>query len=191
MTSKKLTKANQVFISEYLKCFNGTEAYSRAYPSAKRDSARACAADLLANPIINGEIEARLEEVHMSADEALKHMADIARGDIGDFLNGYGGIDLDEARKRGLTKLIKKIKQRTVTKIGKGDKDEDTEVNETEIELYPADVALERVLKITGKFREQIDVTSGGEKINPYASMSDAELLAMLEKIVNANKSAS
>jgi hypothetical protein len=81
-------------------------------------------------------------------------MADIARGDIGEFLNGYGGIDLDEARKRGLTKLIKKIKQRTVTKIGKGDKDEDTEVNETEIELYPADAALERVLKITGKFRE-------------------------------------
>ena len=149
-----LSKKHEKVLSEYLLCFNQWRAYKKAYPNITDEAARTASSRLFATDNFSAHLNARLAEVHMSADEALKHMADIARGDIGEFLNGYGGIDLDEARKRGLTKLIKKIKQRTVTKIGKGDKDEDTEVNETEIELYPADVALERVLKITGKFRE-------------------------------------
>ena len=79
MTDKKLklTKANEVFINEYLTCFNGTEAYSRAYPKANRNSARANASNLLANPNIKSEIERRLAEVHMSADEALKLVLNI------------------------------------------------------------------------------------------------------------------
>lgn len=155
----KLTKAQEVFIDEYLKCFNGTEAYSRAYPSAKRTSARASAADLLANPNISEAIQARLNEVHMSADEALKLMADIARGDIGHFVNDYGGVDILKARERGLTKLIKKVKTKTITINGK---DQDKEVIVEEIELYPADSALRDILKIHGKFTDKVDLTSGG-----------------------------
>jgi len=42
-----------------------------------------------------------------------------------------------------------------------------------------------------GKVINQIDVTSDGESMaNPYASMTDAELMTMMEKIVNANKPA-
>jgi hypothetical protein len=144
----------------------------------------------LTNPDVKAELESRLAEAHMSADEALKLQADIARGDITEFFTPFGNLDFYKLRESGKGRLVKKIKQKTVTKIGKKEDDEDTEILETEIELYPADTAQERILKITGKFKEQIDVTSGGEKINPYASMSDAELLAMLEKIVNANKSA-
>lgn len=166
---KPLNKAQQVFVSEYLKCFNGTEAYSRAYPKAKRDSARANAADLLANTSIKAEIEARLAEVHMSADEALKLMADIARGDIGDFVNDFGGVDILKAREAGKTRLIKKIKTRTITINGK---QEDKEVVEEEVELYPADAALRDILKIHGKYKEQIDITSGGEKIKGYIGWS-------------------
>lgn len=162
---KPLNKAQQVFVSEYLKCFNGTEAYSRAYPKAKRDSARACAADLLALPSIKAEIESRLVEIHMSADEALKLQADIARGDLTEFFTPYGNLDFDKLRDSGHGRLVKKIKQKTVTKVGKGEKDEDTEILETEIELYPADAAQERILKMHGKFKEHIDLTSGNEAI--------------------------
>jgi len=154
MSSKKLTKANQVFISEYLKCFNGTEAYSRAYPKAQRDSARANATRLLANDDISDEINARLAEAHMTADEALKLQADIARGDITEFFTPFGNLDFDKLRESGKGRLVKKIKQKTVTKIGKGEDGEDTEILETEIELYPADTAQERILKITGKFKD-------------------------------------
>ncbi len=154
---KPLNKAQQVFVSEYLKCFNGTEAYSRAYPKAKRDSARANAADLLANTSVKAEIEARLAEIHMSADEALKLMADIARGDIGDFVNDFGGVDIGQARKLGKTRLIKKVKTKTITVNGNG-KNEDKEIVEEEIELYPADSAIRDILKIHGKFKDSFEL---------------------------------
>lgn len=150
----KLTKAQEVFISEYLKCFNGTEAYSRAYPKAKRDSARANASDLLAKTDIKDEITARLNDVHMGADEALKLYADIARGDITEFITPLGNVDIDLLKQSGKGRLVKKIKQKTVTKIGKTDKDEDTEILETEIELYPADAALDKILKVHGKYSD-------------------------------------
>jgi hypothetical protein len=112
MSSKKLTKANQVFISEYLKCFNGTEAYSRAYPKSQRESARRSASELLTNPDVKAEIEARLADAHMTADEALKLQADIARGDITEFFTPFGNLDFDKLRESGKGRLVKKIKQK-------------------------------------------------------------------------------
>lgn len=158
----KLTNAQEVFISEYLQCFNGTEAYSRAYPKAKRNSARTSAAELLANPNISEVIQARLAEVHMSADEALKLTADIARGDVGEFINDFGGVTMDEVRKAGKTRLIKKWKTKTVTINGKS---EDKEVHTEEIELYDAQAALRDILKVHGRFIERQDITSNGEAI--------------------------
>jgi hypothetical protein len=87
----------------------------------------------------------------MSAEEALRLQADIARGDLTEFLTPLGQIDIDKLRQAGKGRLIKKLKQKTITKIGKTDKDDDTEIHETEIELYPADVAQERILRIAGK----------------------------------------
>ena len=40
-----------------------------------------------------------------------------------------------------------------------------------------------------GKVKEEIDVTSGGEKINPYMTMDAADLLEIAKKLVNADKS--
>jgi phage terminase small subunit len=161
---KKLTKAQEVFIDEYLVLLNATEAYSRAYPKAKRTSARANGHELLTNTDIKAEIERRFTERHMSAGEALALQADIARGHIGTFLTPLGHIDVDMAREAE-GRIVKKIKQRTITKIGKGAKDDDTEIHETEIELYPADAAQERILKIQGKFVAKVDVTSNGETV--------------------------
>lgn len=150
----KLTKAQEVFISEYLTCFNATEAYSRAYPNAKRTTAGANGHELLKNTEIAKRIQERLSEVHMSADEALKLTADIARGDVTEFLTPFGNLDIDLLRKSGKGRLVKKIKQKIVTKIGKTEKDEDTEILETELELYDAQSALRDVLKVHGKFSD-------------------------------------
>ena len=150
----KLNKAQEVFVSEYLVCFNATEAYSRAYPKAKRTTAGANGHELLKKTEIQEAIQARLAEVHMSADEALKLTADIARGDITEFITPFGNVDIDLLKQSGKGRLVKKIKQRTVTKIGKGEKDEDTEILDTELELYPADNALDKILKIHGKYSD-------------------------------------
>lgn len=147
----KLNKAQEVFVSEYLSCFNATEAYSRAYPKAKRSTAGANGHELLKKTEIQDEITKRLAHVHMSADEALKRLADMARGDVTEFISPLGAFDMDAVKAAGKGHLIKKIKQRTITKIGKGEADEDTEVHDTEIELYDAQSAIEKILKVGGK----------------------------------------
>ena len=115
-TLKPLNRPQQVFVSEYLKCFNATEAHTRAYPKAKRDSARANASELLTKPNIKAEIAARLAEHHMTADEALQRLADMARGDITEFITPMGAFDIEAMKAAGKGHLIKKIKQKTVTR---------------------------------------------------------------------------
>jgi hypothetical protein len=166
MTKEKpLNKRQQVFVSEYLKLFNGTEAYMRAYKPKSREGAAVNASNLLRDTKIQDQVQARLAEIHMSADEALKLQADIARGDITEFMTPLGALDIDKLRDSGHGRLVKKIKQKTITKIGKNESDDDTEIHETELELYPADVAQERILKIAGKFTERVEVKTPEEGI--------------------------
>lgn len=184
---KPLTKRQEVFVNEYLQCFNGAEAARRAGYSETR--ARQTATELLAKSDIALQIQTRLNEVHMSADEALKLTADIARGDVTEFITSFGALDIDALRKSGKGRLIKKIKQRTITKIGKNETDGDTEVHDTEIEFYDAQAAQRDILKVHGRFTEKVDITSGGDKVNPYMNMDAAQLVSLAEKIANAKHS--
>lgn len=182
---KKLTNKQQIFIDEYLKCFNASKAARLAGYSVK--SAYIQGWENLRKPEIQAAIKARLDEVHMSADEALKLLADMGRADMGEFLDvgGMGfNLDLSDAKEKGLTKLIKKVKQKTTTFIAKKESDEDREVHELEIELYDAQAAIRDVLKISGKFVDKVDVTSGGETIAP--KVTDAERLERMKQLAKA-----
>lgn len=165
---KPLSKKHQRVLDEYLICFVQWRAYKVVYPKSSDEVARTLASRLFADANFSAHLLARLNEAHMSADEALKLTADIARGDVTEFITPFGNIDIDLLRKSGKGRLIKKIKQKTITKIGKGEKDEDTEILDTEIELYDAQAAQRDLLKIHGKFMERLDVTSGGEKIKGF-----------------------
>jgi phage terminase small subunit len=166
MAEKPLSKKHQRFINEYLKRWNGTRAYMVVYPKATEETARANASDLLSKTNISAAIAERIKESQMSADEAMEILAAHARGDIGQFSDRLGQLDLQAAKELGLSRLIKKFKQRTVTKIGKSDTDDDTEIHDVEIELYDAQSAAEKILKIHGKFVDRHDVTSNGQTIN-------------------------
>jgi len=169
---KPLSKKHQLFVDQYFLCnFNGTEAYMRVYKPNTRASARANAADLLADTSIAAAVSTRLSEVHMSADEALELLAGMARGDLSDFMelttNGFNislvnkGED-GELQPKPNTRLIRKIKQKTTTIIGKKESDDDKEIHETEIELYDAQSALEKILRVHGKFTEKVEVNNKG-----------------------------
>ena len=162
----KLTRKQQVFIDEYLKTFNAAESARRAgYSEA---TAYSIGHNLLKKVEVREAIQARLDEVHMSADEALKLTADIARGDVAQLMEvGSIGFNLDmsKAKELGLTRLIKKVKQKTVTHLAKSESDEDREVVELEVELYDAQAALRDILKVHGKFTDRVDVTSGGKEL--------------------------
>lgn len=155
------------------------------YKKAKYDSARANAAELLAKPNIKAEIEERLKVMQMSADEALILLSDQARGDIGQLMDistvGFT-LDLYGAKEAGLTKLIKKVKQKTTIFQAKSESQEDREVTETEIELYDAQSALVDILKIHGKFVTKVQI--GG-------LLEVDGLDAMLEKIYGNKKNTS
>jgi phage terminase large subunit len=148
----KLSPKHQVFVSKYLELWNATRAYMVAYPRASEDSARALAANLLANVNIRAHISVRLSEIHMSADEALQRLRDMATGDIGQFIDddGVSLVDTDDAGnvtpKKG-TRLIKRLKTKKIPTIH-GD------IQETEIELYDAQSAIEKILRVSGKFSQ-------------------------------------
>lgn len=160
---RKVTTQQQVFINEYLKVFNATEAAKRAGYSDK--TAYSSGQRLLKVVEIKSVIDARIAEIHMSADEALKLQADIGRGDIGDLIDNNGLLDLRVAREKGMTKLLRKIKQKTITHIGKTDADGDTEITEIEFEMYSAQEAQRDILKMHGKFIDHVDHTTLGKEI--------------------------
>ncbi len=176
--TKGLSKKHSAFIDEYLRCFNGTWAYLRVYPHVSKRSARASAARLLATVSVTEAIKQRLQELHMGADETLKLLADMARGDMGEFLDVSGmgfNLDLQDAKARGLTKLIKKVKQRTTTYLAKKESEEDREVHDLEIELYDAQAALEKIGRHLDLFPNKVDVTSGGQAITFVIERDDGE----------------
>jgi phage terminase small subunit len=182
--AKKLTKAQEVFIDEYLVCLNATEAYSRAYPKAKRESAGAAGHRLLRNVEISAEIDRRQAEYHMTINEALRLQADIGRGDMGALADENGFFDFKRAKRMGLTRLVKKFDQEVTTILAKKEDGEDREIIRTKVELYPADIAQERILKIHGKFKDSVDITSGGQPLTP--KMSDEERMENMKKLASA-----
>lgn len=168
---KPLSKKHQRFVAEYLKCFNGTRAYMAVYPKSSYEAAMVSAHELLRNPKISGVIEEHKNMVLMQADEALKLQSDIANGDIGDLLDNNGLLDIRLAKSLGKTKLLKKIKQKTITHIGK-DNEGDTEIHEIEFEMYSADTAQERILKLHGKFKDNLELPEGVEIVIRKASQT-------------------
>jgi hypothetical protein len=165
---KPLSRKHSAFLDEFLRTFNGTRSYMRVYPHSSERSARANAAKLLANDSIAEEYAKRLKDMHMGEEEVLKLFADHARGDMGEFLDVSGmgfNLDLQEAKKRGLTKLIKKVKQKTTIFLAKKESDEDREVHELEIELYDAQAAGEKIGRHLKLFTDQVELSGQIESI--------------------------
>lgn len=158
----RLTNRQRVFIEEYLNSWNATGAARRAgykHPNKQGPA-------LLVNIGIQEQIQKRISEIAMSTNEVLLRLADMARSDMGDFLDisGMGfNIDLAKASELGLTKLIKKVKQRTTITSDRDGKEEEN--HWIEFELYDAQAALDKLARIQSLYNDKLDVTSGGEKI--------------------------
>lgn len=161
MSEPRLTKKQRVFIEEYLQCWNATEAALRAGYSKR--SVRQIASQNLSKVNISEEIQKRISEKAMTADEVLIRLGDMARGDIGDFMDIESisfNVSLKKAKEFGLTHLIKKIKQKTtITQKKDGDEEENHWI---ELELYDAQSALVHLGKHHKLFTESHDISSGG-----------------------------
>lgn len=166
-----LTDKRRAFITEYLKDFNATQAALRVGYSPK--TARSIGSALLTKIDIANEIKAEIAEKAMGADEVLKLLAEHARGDMGDFIDIESmsfSLDLQKAKELGLTRLIKKVKDRVVMTSNKDG--EETETHTLEIELYDAKSALDTLAKYHGLLIDRADITSKGEQIKGYIGIS-------------------
>jgi hypothetical protein len=146
----RLTRKRRVFIEEYLQCWNGAEAARRAgYKFPRRQ-----ASYLLTIPDIQAEIERRIDEKTMTADEVLLRLADQARADIGPFVSknddGELRLDWEKLKEAGLTHLVKSL---IPTRYG------------TKIELHDAQAALVHLARSHALFKDRIDVTSDDQPI--------------------------
>lgn len=140
-----LTAKQQVFIAEYLKCWNASEAARRAGYSER--TANEQGSQLLANLSVSAEIERRKAEIIMSADEVLTRLTEQGRAVYADYLTENGAVDLAALIADGKSHLIKKIKP---TRYG------------IEIEFYDAQAALAMLAKANGLDRIEVTGKGGG-----------------------------
>ena len=124
----------KAWLEEYFKCWNATEAARRVgYKWPEKNGPR--------NKLkLQAEIDARLDEMAMSANEVLARLGDIARADLGDFLTDGGLLDLSKIKEDGKTHLIKKYK---ITQNALGQL-------KYEIELHDAQSALQHLDRYHG-----------------------------------------
>lgn len=166
-----LTNKQEVFINEYLKCWNATQAAKNAGYSEK--TAYSIGQENLKKPEIASHIRERIEANAMSADEVLARLGAQARGDFGDLVDpSTMTLDWNKASKRGSTKLIKKLKQTVIT----AGEDRQTEI--FEFEMYDAQAALVHIGKQLGLFVNRTELT--GKDGKPIQTQSKVTLLSEL-----------
>lgn len=147
-----LSAKHQQFVSEYLKCWNATEAYRRVYPQSTPEAAHGNASRLMSNDIIKTAIRQRITENAMTADEVLARLAKHARGSMADFLNVNANgatIDLVKAADAEQLDIVRKFTQ-TTKRYG------ETEIEEVTVDLYDAQSALLNMGKHLDLFSDKL-----------------------------------
>lgn len=107
----ELRRKQRIFIDEYLKCWNATQAAINAGYSKR--SAGSIGGENMQKPEIVEEIKRRLNESAMSADEVVHSIGEIGRTTIEDLMNvdenGRMSFDFRRAKEQGKLHLIKSI----------------------------------------------------------------------------------
>lgn len=179
-----ITNKQQKFIDEYLVDFNATQAAIRSGYSKR--TAAVIGWENLRKPEISDAIKIKV----MDADEVLLRLSDIARGDISHLMEitssgfTFRLLVTDENGNRIVnpnTKLIKKIKQKVTTILGKSENSEDREIIETELELYNAQEALNTLGKYHKLFVDRTELTGkDGGAIQNEVTINDGSIIRKL-----------
>ena len=165
---KDLPVKQRRFVEEYCGAarFNGADAARRAGYSEK--GARVRASELLTNRNIQKAIKEHLDQLSMTAGEAITRLTEWGRGSLSPFMSeGLGGrlqLDLATEYARENLHLIKKLEQTERVFVSDGEESEIKEVK-TKIEIHDAKDAVVQLARIRGLYVDRIDHTSGGKPI--------------------------
>lgn len=103
-----LTNKQKIFVENYLLTFNATQAAIAAGYSPR--SARAIGAENLTKPVIAQELQSRINEATVGADQALLILSSIARNEGSEYYFQDGSIDIPSLIRDGKGYLIKSAK---------------------------------------------------------------------------------
>ena len=144
-----LTARQERFVTEYLECWNASEAARRAGYSDK--TAGAIGWENLRKPEIEDAIAQRISDRGIKTQEVLLRLTAMARADIGDFFStgddGRPRIDLERAREAKRLGLIRRLHVGSDGAIT--------------IELHDAQAALTILGKALGILRENVNLSAG------------------------------
>jgi len=143
------TDKQRRFVEEYCVDFNATQAAIRAGYSEK--TAHVAGSRNMSDPEIAAAVQERLDELAMSAAEATKRTADIAR------LNAADYFDVDD---RGRLYLDVSTVQEAGAEIKKLKIDDDGRV---EVEFYDKQRALRDIMDAHGVFNHKQEVEHTGD----------------------------
>lgn len=150
MVNGKLTNKQQIFVDEYLKSWNATDAARKAGYKGNDKTLSVVGSENLAKPniaaIIESRLDASLKDSKITADETLQGLSDMATSDISDFVRVSGGlpiVDFEKAEKAGKLHLIKKLTM------------SDGKIS---FELYSKQRALETMAKHHGLLNTKIEI---------------------------------
>lgn len=158
----QLTEMQQKFVTEFLKCQNASEAARRAGYKGK---ANVEGARLLArlSEYIKPHMPEKDNSNIMTPEEVLQALSDIARGNMGDFIDDNSmSININRAHENGKMHLIKKVKY--VTKRDVHGEDE-TETDTVEFELYDRLKALELLGRHYAMFTDKIQTLNWKDEL--------------------------
>jgi phage terminase small subunit len=134
-----LTDRQRAFVEEY--AINGFNA-SAAAKAAGYEHPDKFAYRLVRNAKIREAIEIRFKDRIMSAEEVLARLTEQARGDIGNYLDEEGNVNIAQLQADGKAHLIKSISD---SKYGK------------RVEFYDAQKAMSLMAKYHRLFAERIE----------------------------------
>jgi len=106
-----LTGKQRIFIDEYLKCLNATEAARRAGYQGGDAVLRVVGCRNLTKANIAERIAAHFKASAMSREEVLERLGEIARAEYTEYLTECGTVKLKELLEAGKGHLIKGIKE--------------------------------------------------------------------------------
>lgn len=171
LPTQKLKPRQKAFVEAYFNsAMNASEAYMATHPGCGYGTAKVNGCRLLANANVMAEVERRLSEQVMSANEVLKRLSDMAKANLLPFIRitdeGFTYFDFSHPDAKNYFHLIKKIKTKRARRVeGRGENAEVWEDEWVEVELHDAQSALEKIGKYHHLFKNEVDVTSGGEKV--------------------------
>lgn len=149
-----MTLKQSLFVSSYIASGGNAAAAARfAGYRGSPHTLEVVGAENLRKPEIADEIRRRTEHAAASADEVLSILTDHARGDISDVLDGNGVPSIGVARKRRVTRSIRKYKSITTSRRIGTETETETKV---EVELYDAQAAAVQLGRYHGLFVDRM-----------------------------------